>query len=114
MVPADAAAREGYRNKLFDFGASDGVPVDPETGMPAPGMTEFFRPGDGDRPGLFDIDKIRANEDGGLPAAWYRDNEPVRNFRFKGRGKWRQGKAPKVEIMPGGHVGFIDDATKGR
>lgn len=113
MVPAPPAGpAEGYRNGLFDFGPDGGVAVNPETRLPAPGMTEFYRPGDGETaPGLFDIAGVRRNEDGGLPAKWYEVNEPQSNFGSRGKGKWKKGRVPKVEVMPGGHVGFIDDGV---
>lgn len=108
MTGADAEAKEGNANSLFDFGRADGTPVNPETGMVAPGMTQFYKPGDGDRPGLFDVKAIRANEDGGLPQSWYDMNEPQGNFRSKGRGKWAPGRSPKVMVFDG-RVEYIDD-----
>ena len=114
MVPAPAEQPERYENSLFDFGRADGTPVDPETRMAAPGMTQFYRAGDGEKPGMFDIDAIRKNEDGGLKEEWYELNEPAANFGSTGRGKWPAGRSPSVMVMDG-HVEMIDDgATRAR
>ncbi len=111
MVPAPEEVQGDYANSLFDWGRADGLPVDAESGLPAGGMTQFFRAGDGDAPGQFDIKGIRANEDGGLPQAWYDQNEPAANFGSVGRGKWPAGRAPSVMVMDG-HVQSIDDGMR--
>mmetsp|Transcript_6051 Transcript_6051/g.13386 ORF Transcript_6051/g.13386 Transcript_6051/m.13386 type:complete len:159 (+) Transcript_6051:692-1168(+) len=111
MVPAPEEEREDYANSLFDWGRADGLPLDAETGLPAGGMTQFYRPGDGDAPGQFDIKGIRANEDGGLAQAWYDQNEPAANFGSTGRGKWPAGRSPSVMVMDG-HVQMIDDGMR--
>lgn len=108
MVPTPEEGSEGYGNSLFDFGKADGTPVNPETRMAAPGMTQFYKGGDGDQPGLFDIKGIRDNEDGGLKQSWYDLNEPATNFGSTGRGKWPVGRSPQVMVNDG-HVELIDD-----
>eukprot|EP00960_Hanusia_phi_P041930 755217-Hanusia_phi.AAC.4 len=69
MVPEDPQP-ETSGNSLFDFGLENGLPIDPESGEPVAGRTEYYaRTGTSEshfprEVNQFNIDSIRSNEDG--------------------------------------------------
>mmetsp|Transcript_45891 Transcript_45891/g.71900 ORF Transcript_45891/g.71900 Transcript_45891/m.71900 type:complete len:184 (-) Transcript_45891:54-605(-) len=108
MVPYEGD-EETSGNSLFDFGLEGGTKVDPETRMPAPGKiedTRFWKKPNGRRPGLFDIRRIRRDEDGYIP--WWKRYSYYNNDYPQYRDDYQLFRGPQVEVEDG-HVSSISD-----